>query len=92
MHEQLRELVKTRLSGAVNCPAKDDIIEEITADLTAKYNDLLEQGMDPETAFDKVQDGIGDLLLLQSRRGPPVLVPPVLPGPLVPPVLVGLAR
>ena len=41
MHEQLRELVKDRLSGAVNCPAKDDIMEEITADLTAKYNDLL---------------------------------------------------
>ena len=40
MHEQLRELVKARLSGAVNCPAKDDIMEEITADLTAKYNDL----------------------------------------------------
>jgi len=61
MHEQLRELVKERLSGAVNCPAKDDIMEEITADLTAKYNDLLEQGMEPQAAFDKVQEGIGDL-------------------------------
>ncbi len=61
MHEQLRELVKDRLSGAVNCPAKDDIMEEITADLTAKYNDLLAEGMEPEAAFQKVQEGIGDL-------------------------------
>ncbi len=61
MHEQLRELVKDRLSGAVNCPAKDDIMEEITADLTAKYNDLLAEGKSPEEAFAKVQEGIGDL-------------------------------
>ncbi len=61
MHEQLRELVKDRLSGAVNCPAKDDVIEEITADLTAKYNDLLESGHTPDEAFANVQKGIGDL-------------------------------
>ena len=61
MHEQLRELVKDRLSGAVNCPAKDDIMEEITADLTAKYNDLLAGGAEPEAAFAQVQEGIGDL-------------------------------
>ncbi len=61
MHEQLRELVETRLSGAVNCPAKDDIMEEITADLTAKYNDLLAEGKTPEEAFATVQQGIGDL-------------------------------
>ena len=61
MNEQLRELVKSRLSGAVNCPAKDDIIEEITADLTAKYTDLLDCGMEADAAFAKVQEGIGDL-------------------------------
>lgn len=61
MNEQLRELVKDRLSGAVNCPAKDDIVEEITADLTAKYNDLLDCGMAPEEAFSRVEAGIGDL-------------------------------
>ena len=32
MNEQLRELVQNRLSGAVNCPAKEEIVEEITAD------------------------------------------------------------
>lgn len=61
MNEQLRELVKDRLNGAVNCPAKDDIVEEITADLTEKYNDLLDCGMAPEEAFAKVESGIGDL-------------------------------
>ena len=61
MNEQLRELVQNRLSAAVNCPAKEDIVEEITADLTAKYNDLLDCGMASEEAFAKVQEGIGDL-------------------------------
>ena len=61
MNEQLRELVQNRLSGAVNCPAKEEIVEEITADLTAKYNDLLDCGMEPEAALAKVQEGIGDL-------------------------------
>ena len=61
MNEQLRALVTDRLSGAVNCPAKDDIIEEITADLAAKYTDLTDCGMAPEDALAKVQEGIGDL-------------------------------
>ena len=54
MNEQLRALVSDRLSGAVNCPAKDDIIEEITADLAAKYTDLTDCGMAPEDALAKV--------------------------------------
>ena len=61
MNEHLRALVTDRLSGAVNCPAKEDIIEEITADLAAKYADLLDCGMEPEAALAKVQEGIGDL-------------------------------
>lgn len=61
MNEQLRELVKERLSGAVNCPAKDDVIEEITADLTEKYNELVCSGMESEEALARVQEGIGDL-------------------------------
>ena len=61
MNEQLRELVYNRLSAAVNCPAKEDIVEEITADLAAKYSDFLDSGMAPEEAFAKVQEGIGDL-------------------------------
>ncbi len=61
MNEQLRELVKERLSNAVNCPAKDDVIEEITADLTEKYNDLVTGGMEPEAAMAQMQDSMGDL-------------------------------
>lgn len=61
MNEQLRALVSDRLSAAVNCPAKEEIIEEITADLAAKYTDLLEGGMAPDAALAKVQEGIGDL-------------------------------
>ena len=29
MNEQLRELVRARLTDAVNCPAKDEIVEEM---------------------------------------------------------------
>jgi len=61
MNEQLRALVTERLSDAVECPAKEDIIEEITADLAAKYTDLLDCGMEPQAALAKVQEGIGDL-------------------------------
>ena len=70
MNEQLRELVKSRLSDAVNCPAKDDIVEEITADLTAKYTDLLDCGLAPEEAFAKVESGIGDLQAFLDKSLP----------------------
>ena len=39
MNELFRELVRQRLSAAKDCPAKADIVEEITADLTEKYNE-----------------------------------------------------
>ena len=61
MNEQLRELVRERLSAAADCPAKEDIIEEITADLTEKYNELVSGGAQPEEAMEQVQAGIGDL-------------------------------
>lgn len=61
MNVQLRELVRSRLTDAINCPAKDEIVEEITADLAAKYAELLDCGLSPEEAFSKVESGIGDL-------------------------------
>lgn len=61
MNEQLRELIEQRLSAAKNCPAKEDVIEEITADLTERYDELVSQGVEPEEALKQVQEGIGDL-------------------------------
>lgn len=61
MNEQLRELIEQRLARAKDCPAKEDVIEEITADLTEKYNELVEAGVQPEEAMKQVQEGIGDL-------------------------------
>lgn len=61
MNELFRELVQQRLSDAIDCPAKADIVEEITADLTEKYTELTEGGMDPEAARAQVESGIGDL-------------------------------
>ena len=61
MNELFRELVRQRLSAAKDCPAKADIVEEITADLTEKYNELTAGGMEPEAARAQVEAGIGDL-------------------------------
>lgn len=61
MYEQFRDLIAQRLSGAQNCPAKDDVIEEITSDLMEKYNDLIAVGVESDEAARRVQEGIGDL-------------------------------
>lgn len=61
MNDLFLELVQQRLKDAIDCPAKTDVIEEITADLTEKYNELLSGGMEPEDARAQVEAGIGDL-------------------------------
>ena len=61
MNELLRDLVADRLSAAVDCPAKDDIIEEITADLAEQYQELLDSGLEPEEAMEQVAERIGSL-------------------------------
>ena len=61
MDEKIRSLVTEGLSGAKECPAKNDIIEELTANLTEKYNDLVSSGMEPDAAYDAVVSGMGDL-------------------------------
>lgn len=61
MYEQLREMIAQRLSGAQDCPAKEDVIEEITSDLMEKYNELTAAGVESEEAMRRVQEGIGDL-------------------------------
>jgi len=61
MNEKIHALVLEKLRGAADCPAKNDIAEELTADLTEKYNDLLAQGKGEDEAFAEVRDGMGDL-------------------------------
>lgn len=61
MNEKIYALVSEKLHGAVDCPAKNDIIDELVADLTDKYNDLISQDKTEEQAFAEVRDGMGDL-------------------------------
>ena len=61
MNEKIYALVAEKLRGAVDCPAKSDIIEELTADLAEKYNDLLAQGKTEDEALSALRDGMGDM-------------------------------
>ena len=61
MNETIRAFVAERLAKAVDCPAKDDIIEEITADLTEQFSELRSGGMSEEQALEQVFGAIGDL-------------------------------
>jgi len=61
MNDKIYQLVLEKLSGAVDCPAKNDIAEELTADLTDKYNDLIAQGKTEEQALNELRDGMGDM-------------------------------
>lgn len=61
MNEKIYELVSEKLRNAADCPAKNDIAEELTADLTDKYNELLAQGKSEEEAFSEIRESMGDL-------------------------------
>ena len=61
MKERIRSLILEGLSGAKECPAKNDFVEELTENLLEKYEDLVSGGMEPEEAFRTVSAGIGDL-------------------------------
>ena len=69
MKERINATVAQKLSGAVDGEAKSAIIEELSGNLCAKYDDLVAQGVDPEEAYEIAVDSIGDVGELVELAG-----------------------
>lgn len=69
MKERINATVVQKLSGAVDGEAKEAIIEELSGNLCAKYEDLVAHGMDPEEAYEAAVDSIGDVSELIQLAG-----------------------
>lgn len=61
MNEKIRRQVLSLLAEAPDCPEKTEIADELTQNLTDKYEDLVAQGRDPDDAYREVLAGIGDI-------------------------------
>ncbi|MBP1737177.1 MAG: hypothetical protein H6Q60_1058 [Oscillospiraceae bacterium] len=61
IRDNIRDAIESLLVDAVDSAAKSEVIDELTDTLCAKYEDLLAQGMDEDSAFDQVLSGIGDV-------------------------------
>lgn len=69
MKERIRETVAQKLAGAVDGEAKEAIIEELSGNLCAKYDDLVAHGADPEEAYEAAVESIGDVSELIELAG-----------------------
>ncbi len=61
MHDKIRKHVNMLLQPAPDCPEKKEIAEEMSLNLTEKYDDLVSQGRDGDDAYREVIAGIGDV-------------------------------
>lgn len=71
MKERIAASVAQRLSGAAEGQAKDEIVEELSGNLYAKYEDLVKAGADPEEAYEGAMDSLGDVSELIALAGGP---------------------
>lgn len=71
MKERINATVAQKLAGAADGEAKETIIEELSGNLCAKYDDLVAQGVDPEEAYEQAVDSIGDVSELIELAGGP---------------------
>lgn len=69
MKERINATVAGKLAAAVEGEAKNAIIEELSGNLCAKYDDMVAQGMDPEEAYETAVDSIGDVSELIQLAG-----------------------
>lgn len=60
MYDKIKTKVASLLASAPDCPEKTEIAEEMTQNLTDKYNDLVADGYSPDEAYREVIAGIGD--------------------------------
>ena len=61
MHDKIKNHVEMLLGPAPDCPEKKEIAEEMSLNLTEKYDDLVSQGRDSDDAYREVVAGIGDV-------------------------------
>lgn len=71
MKERITASVAQRLALAAEGQAKDEIIEELSGNLYAKYEDLVKAGADPEEAYGQAMDSLGDVSELIALAGGP---------------------
>lgn len=69
MKERINATVAQKLAAAVEGEAKEAIIEELSGNLCAKYDDMVARGMDPEEAYEAAVDSIGDVSELIQLAG-----------------------
>jgi vacuolar-type H+-ATPase subunit H len=61
IRDNIRDAIESLLLDATDCDAKTEVIDELTDNLCAKYEDLRAQGVEEDAAFDQVLSGIGDV-------------------------------
>ncbi len=71
MKERIQNSVAQKLSAASDEARKAEIVEELSGNLFAKYQDLLAQGMDAEEAYEAAMDSLGDVSELVALAGGP---------------------
>lgn len=70
MKERITASVREKLSSAMEGERKEEIIEELSDNLYAKYEDLVQnQNTDPEEAYGLAMDGLGDVSELITLCG-----------------------
>lgn len=71
MKERIISAVAEKLSPAAESGAKAEIVEELSANLYAKYEELLAAGQDPNEAYEGAMDSLGDVNELIDMLGGP---------------------
>lgn len=71
MKERIISAVAEKLSPAAESEAKAEIVEELSANLYAKYEELLASGTDPNEAYESAMDSLGDVNELIDMLGGP---------------------
>lgn len=60
MKQRILDVVSASLSGAPDSDARTELIEELTDNLYRRYEELLAAGTNPEDAFARAMDDLGD--------------------------------
>lgn len=71
MKERIISAVSEKLSPAAESSAKAEVVEELSANLYAKYEELTSAGVDPNEAYERAMDSLGDVNELIDMLGGP---------------------